>query len=162
MGGRLPAGFLIDAGFGVPYNNQDLGQRFIYNSGLARLTNDEQFNLIGYSWGAVAAAQQAIAMADRGEAVDNLVLIGAPINQSLIDRLERTKGIGKIIYFNLMQKGDPIYPSISDFWILYHGLFTLPGQMQNNTGHFYYSATGVEGTQRRDSLTIQLPDLGLE
>lgn len=62
MGGVLPGGFLIDASLGVMHNNNDLGPRFIYNSDLARQTNDAQFNLVGYSWGSVVAAQQAISI----------------------------------------------------------------------------------------------------
>jgi hypothetical protein len=42
-----------------------------------------QFNIIGYSWGAVIAARTAILHARKGVTVNNLVLIGAPINASL-------------------------------------------------------------------------------
>lgn len=161
MGGTLLGGFLIDASLGVMNNNNDLGRRFIYNSDLARQTGDAQFNLIGYSWGAVVAAQQAISMAARGEVVDNLVLIGAPINQSLVDQLAATEGINNIEYVNLTDQGDPVRPGITDGGIIWHTP-RLAFQMPRNTGHFYYSAGGEEGARRRDDLAEKLRVRGLE
>ena len=160
-GGRLPGGFIPDALLGVPMLNQDLGENLaLYDPALGRTSNDPQFNLVGYSWGAVIAAHQAIAMAQRGECVNNLVLIGAPINQSLKDRLDATSGIGNIIYKNLSDQGDPIYPGISD-----HGLAAstpeLMAQMLQNSGHFYYSGTGATGAGRRNALAQELFNAGL-
>lgn len=63
MGGSLPGGFLVDASLGVLNNNNDISPRFLDNPGLHRTSTNpsEQFNLVGYSWGAVVAAQQASA-----------------------------------------------------------------------------------------------------
>lgn len=156
IGRGIPGGYLFDAAFGVASLNQDLGPNIgLYDAALGRQTNDAQFNLVGYSWGSVIAAQQAISMADQGQTVDNLVLIGAPINQSLVDRLAETDGIGNVQYINLTDQGDPLYPGISDIDI-FRATPTLAGQQRSNSGHFYYSGDNALGAARRDSLAIDL------
>ena len=163
IAGNLPFGYFADALFGVPTLNQDLGPNIgLYDPALGRQTNDAQFNLIGYSWGTVIAAQQAISMADQGQTVDNLVLIGAPINQSLVDRLAETDGIGNVRYINLSDQGDPIYPGMSDFEILRYGLTVLPAQQRTITGHFFYSGDNAVGAVRRDSLANDLFGSGIK
>lgn len=69
------------------------------------LKNGEQFNLTGYSMGSVVVAQSALILADKGQRIDNLVLIGSTIDpkSSLGQALSEYQGngkIGKVIYLN--------------------------------------------------------------
>jgi pimeloyl-ACP methyl ester carboxylesterase len=122
----------------------------------------EQFNLIGYSWGAAIVAQQALHESEvRKIRVDNLVLIGAPINKSLVDRLNNSPNIKKIHYIDLTDKGDPIFAGISDFGII-KATPELVTQMTKGTGHFYYAPETAIGTQRRNELANKLKQEGLE
>jgi hypothetical protein len=62
------------------------------------LTEGEQFNLAGYSYGSVLQAHVAIALADKGVKVDNLSLIGSPIadDSDLMKTLNEYKNAGQI------------------------------------------------------------------
>lgn len=122
--------------------------------------NDQQYNLIGYSWGSVVVANQAIGEAAEGRTVDNLVLIGPPLNQSMMDRLEATDGIGNISVINLTSQGDPLSAGMSDLGII-SSVPSLVGQMSSGSGHFYYSPSGTVGHQRRLDLGNQLFELGI-
>lgn len=122
--------------------------------------NDQQYNLIGYSWGTAVVANQAIGEASKGITVDNLVLIGAPLNQSMMDRLNTTDGIRNVSVINLTNQGDPLSAGMSDLEII-SSVPSLVGQMSSGTGHFYYSPSGPIGHQRRIDLGNQLIDLGI-
>lgn len=76
--------------------------------------NDQQYNLIGYSWGTAVVANQAIGEAAKGVTVDNLVLVGAPLNQSMMDRLNTTDGIKNVSVINLTNQGDPLSAGMND------------------------------------------------
>ncbi|WP_396156858.1 SpvB/TcaC N-terminal domain-containing protein [Flavobacterium sp.] len=62
------------------------------------LAEGEQMNLTGYSYGSVLQAHVAIALADKGVKVDNLILIGSPISDDsdLMKTLNEYKDAGKI------------------------------------------------------------------
>jgi len=140
--------------------NQDNGPAILQMPGIRREPGSSQYNLVGYSNGAVIMAQQALGDAALGVYVDNLVLIGAPINKSLVDRLSAEPNIGKVTYINLTAQGDPIRPGMSDLQIML-SVPTLIDQMPDGEGHFYYSKDGAVGRQRRDALAKYLYGMGL-
>lgn len=122
-----------------------------------------QFNLIGYSWGSVIAARSAIFYARSGVNIDNLVLIGAPINDSLLKAVKYNSHIKNLIVMNLGQHGDPIYAGISDIDLAMAAL-KLAVQMNagRGEGHFYYALEGDEGARRRLLLALDLVQKGLQ
>ncbi|GFM84854.1 hypothetical protein PSCICO_02530 [Pseudomonas cichorii] len=119
-----------------------------------------QFNIVGYSWGAVIAARSAIYHARAGIRIDHLVLIGAPINKSLRDAVSSHPNIGSTIIIDLKDKGDPIYAGISDEELMKASI-ELGKQMLNGGGHFYYSGDNPEGKARRRELAKLLYEKGL-
>jgi pimeloyl-ACP methyl ester carboxylesterase len=119
-----------------------------------------QFNLIGYSWGAVVAARTALYHAKRGTVVNHLALIGAPINASLLAAVKSHSNIKKVIVMNLGNYGDPIYAGITDGEIVVAAP-SLSAQMVRGTGHFYYSGNSGTGRRRRRALSRFLYDQGL-
>lgn len=158
MGPDAPGGFLVDSSLGVLNNNQNISPRFIYSADLDRQTNDPTFNLVGYSWGSVVAAQQAVSIAGQGGTVDNLVLLGAPINQSLVDQLTTLSdqgSIGQLHFIDLTPVGDPIHAGMTDGEILRHAPM-LATQMPINAGHFYLSGANQSGAERRDAFADYL------
>ncbi|WP_068083930.1 hypothetical protein [Polycladidibacter stylochi] len=106
-------------------------------------------------------ANQAIGEASKGITVDNLVLIGAPLNQSMMDRLNTTDGVRNVSVINLTNQGDPLSAGMSDLEII-SSVPSLFGQMRSNTGHFHYNPPGPIGHQRRIDLGNQLIDLGIK
>lgn len=119
-----------------------------------------QLNLIGYSWGAVIAARTALFHARKGIQVDNLVLIGAPINNSLKEAASSHPKIIKTHVIDLRDQGDPIYAGMGDKEIV-DSAALLGQQMLNGDGHFYYSADSEVGRQRRRELAKTLYLKGL-
>ena len=119
-----------------------------------------QFNLIGYSYGSLVAAQTAAAYARSQVFVDNLVLIGSPISLEFLGQLQANPFVRNVIVVNLTQHGDPIVPGISKAALLAE-TFTLAMQQQNGTGHFYYAPQTAEGAARRRALAADLFAQGL-
>jgi RHS repeat-associated protein len=72
------------------------------------LAEGEQMNMIGYSFGSVMSAQVALRLADRGQVIDNLVLIGSPISDksNLYKQLTENKNIKNVIRYDI--KGDAL------------------------------------------------------
>jgi len=122
-----------------------------------------QFNFIGYSWGAVIAARTALYYAKRQSTIDNLVLVGAPINASLLMAVKINPNIKNVIVLNLNQYGDPIYAGMSDVELI-ESVPTLASQMRNGKGdgHFYYAIEGGVGRVRRQILANSLSMQGLK
>ncbi len=110
---------------------------------------------MGYSLGAPQAAQQALGDAARGITVNNLILVGAPLNADLYDAVRSSPNIQNVITMNLTSHGDPIAPPMSDLAII-GAAPQLAGQMARQEGHFYYSKTGAEGAARRDALAQEI------
>ncbi|MCF6338211.1 MAG: alpha/beta fold hydrolase [Gammaproteobacteria bacterium] len=129
---------------------------------LLRLHNNShtQFNLIGYSYGSLIAAQLAIKYATKGSKIDYLVLIGSPISREFLTRLHNVANIQKIIVMDLDRQGDPIYAGISKLELAAN-LLNIYDQMQNATGHFYYAKEGSIGNKRRKLLADHLHQAGL-
>lgn len=72
------------------------------------LKEGEQFNLAGYSYGSVLQAQAALKLANSGQVIDNLILIGSPIsdNSDLYKELSGNKNIKNILRYDL--EGDAL------------------------------------------------------
>ena len=125
-----------------------------------------QFNMIGYSYGSLLAAQTANFYAHNGHLVDHLVLIGSPIDIDFLAYLREQKNIRKIIVRNLTERGDPIFAGMHQSRI-FLSLIKLRAQMKKTeateigVGHFYYAGTSTEGGRRRRSLAKSIYDHGL-
>lgn len=79
-------------------------------------TNEaKQFNLIGYSYGSMLAAQTAKSYANLGYVVDHLVLIGSPTDADFLSLLQSHKNIKKLTIIDLTEHGDPIHAGMSFF-----------------------------------------------
>lgn len=114
------------------------------------MDNDsKQFNLIGYSYGSLLAAQTANFYAKQGHIVDHLVLIGSPIDADFLTKLRSNKNIKKIIVINLTHIGDQLFAGMTQTQLLVvapllgRDMFAGKGE-----GHFYYAHV-VEDSPRR-------------
>lgn len=126
----------------------------------------EQFNLIGYSYGSLMAAQTANVYANHGHIIDHLVLIASPVSSGFLDDLRANKNIKKVIVIDLKQYNDEIYAGMPQ-WRLSLALFTLKKQDEESgstrgIGHFYYRPNSEEGRQRRRQLAAYLKQQGLK
>lgn len=119
-----------------------------------------QFNLVGYSYGSLLAAQVAAKYANKGTIIDHLVLIGSPISQNFLKKLHSLANIKTIIIINLEEHGDPITAGMDGIDIAI-GAFAMAKQMPNGSGHFYYAKLGKEGDIRRSKLATSLYNAGL-
>jgi pimeloyl-ACP methyl ester carboxylesterase len=126
-----------------------------------------QFNMIGYSYGSLLAAQTANFYAYNGHIVDHLVLIGSPIDKDFLGYLEGQRNIRKVVIKDLKEYGDPIFAGISQFRLFANGL-TVARQMKKTretgegVGHFYYASATAEGARRRRDLARFIYRNGLE
>lgn len=125
----------------------------------------EQFNLIGYSYGSLMAAQTAHVYASNGHIVDHLVLIASPIDNDFLEKLQKNKNVKKVIVIDLQQFDDPIYAGIPQ-WKLTLAAFALSRQDKasgefKGIGHFYYRPASEEGKIRRRQLAADLYRQGL-
>lgn len=119
-----------------------------------------QFNLIGYSFGSLAAAQDAYAHAQAGGKVDHLVLIGSPISPAFLGQLHDHPNIGKVRVIDLALFGDPIHPHLRG-WRLAGAMGLLAWQYHRGTGHFQFSSACVLGRRRQRVLARGLRRAGL-
>lgn len=122
----------------------------------------EQFNLIGYSYGSLLAAQTANHYAKQGHRVDHLVLIGSPIESDFLFRLRAYRNIKKVVVIDLQDKGDHIYAGMP--WTeLAAGVPQLASDMQagKGHGHFYYGHVVADSQNRWSELAKRLHDAGL-
>ena len=127
------------------------------------MTNEsKQFNLIGYSYGSLLAAQTANYYAKVGHVVDHLVLIGSPIDRDFLNNLKKRKAIRKIVVIDLVDKGDLIYAGITQ-WELTKAAPALADQMLSDRGegHFYYAHVVRDSSKRWASLANRLHSEGL-
>ena len=135
---RTDAGTLFDAvraGILIRYEDAD---EWTITSGMSDV--GPQFNLIGYSYGSLLAAQTANWYAKQAHVVDHLVLIGSPIDAEFLKRLRQVGSIRKVVIVDLTEFGDPIHAGISQFDLM-KALPEIQLQKQRNQGdgHFYYS-----------------------
>jgi hypothetical protein len=120
----------------------------------------KQFNLIGYSYGSLIAAQLAVKYARHGSIVNNLVLIGSPISEHFLNIVKGMKTIKKVVVINLDEQGDPIYAGMDASELIFNA-FKLREQMKTSKGHFYYAEKSSIGDKRRNELAEELYKLGL-
>lgn len=139
----------MDASIGV-FFGRDYDPRFPM---LLRLHNNsyQQFNLVGYSYGSLIAAQLAAKYARKGSRVDHLVLIGSPISERFLKILKGMETIKNIVVINLDKYGDPIYAGMGMFELVSKAR-ELHQQMQESDRHFYYAEEGIVGDKRRKDL----------
>jgi pimeloyl-ACP methyl ester carboxylesterase len=105
------AGPLWDAArLGLAIRHENRGTWFV-REGLD--DHAPQFNLIGYSYGSLLAAQTANFYARQGHRVDHLVLIASPIAKDFLETLKTNRNIKKLIIIDLTRYGDPIHAGIS-------------------------------------------------
>jgi pimeloyl-ACP methyl ester carboxylesterase len=124
-----------------------------------------QFNLIGYSYGSLLAAQTANFYANQGHIVDHLVLIGSPVDRDFLAKLKSHRNVKKLIILNLTQHGDPIYAGMTQMELL-KAVSVLADQDEKSgktkgIGHFYYRPASEEGRTRRRDLSKYLFQQGL-
>ena len=121
------------------------------------IENGETFDLMGYSYGSVMQAHVALALADRGIKVDNLVLIGSPIDDDseLFKALEANENIGNVIRHDI--EGD--YLSNTNNL----GEFIIGGAQNSvNSGpHFDLARPGKEADAKIGSLAKDLRHQGV-
>lgn len=100
----------VGIGWGGALNSpiQDEQVENAYNSIVSNIQNSplsqgEQLNLAGYSYGSVLQAHVALKLANSGKKVDNLILIGSPISSEseLFKTLSSNKNIGKVIRIDI-------------------------------------------------------------
>uniref|UniRef100_UPI001C475E7C alpha/beta fold hydrolase n=1 Tax=Alteromonas lipotrueiana TaxID=2803815 RepID=UPI001C475E7C len=161
----LSGGAIVDAAIGYLALNEKM-EGFPHSLGLPD-SGSEQFNMIGYSFGSLLAAQYSAKYADAGFKVDNLVLVGSPISKKFLTELQGHKNIRNIKVKDLTSHGDPIRAgmSVGNPIKAYNLITTLGSQdeQRNGSGHFYYRCTncGATGQQRRKQLAQELYDGGL-
>lgn len=158
MGGEF--GTIIDAiraGLVIRYEDES---PWTINSGMDQPA--EQFNLIGYSYGSLLAAQTANFYAKKGIKVDHLVLIGSPIDNEFLFKLRAYRNIGKVTVIDLREHGDPIYAGMT-LKELTGGVPQLAKDMLANKGegHFYYGHVVPDSQRRWSELARKIHDAGL-
>lgn len=134
----------------------------------------DQFNLVGYSYGGLQAAQAAADYADLGGKVDHLVLMQTPIDGAFLESLRNHPNIGTVHVVDSPDQGDPIQAganyeefksSLGELGrqSVLEGNPDLARGRVDSSGHFYYTGDGPveEGMRRRRMLARQLFDSGL-
>ncbi|MGT2511719.1 hypothetical protein [Cupriavidus basilensis] len=121
-----------------------------------------QFNLIGYSYGSLLAAQTAWSYARAGHVIDHLVLVGSPIEAGFLAHLRSHENIRKTVVIDLKQLGDPIYAGMP--WReLVESAPMLNMQMLagKGEGHFYYAHVVRDSPKRWAALARRVAAEGL-
>lgn len=154
-------GAIIDAirsGLVIRYRDDD---EWTISSGMA--DEAEQFNLVGYSYGSLLAAQTAWSYANRmNVAVDHLVLIGSPIDVQFLRDLQRHKNIKRVVVIDLTQHGDPLYAGMTEAELV-AALPRLALQFKEGKGdgHFYYAQVVKDSPARWAALAQQIAAKGV-
>jgi|SRR5690554_1310210 len=156
---KWSGGTAMDAAVGSVLG-RDYDPRFPMLLRVATNQTASQFNLIGYSYGSVVAAQLAAKYARQGTVVDHLVLIGSPISQAFLEMLRDITDIRKVVVIDLDEHGDPIYAGMSVIE-LFMELPLLASQMPHSEGHFYYADPSEVGNERRRKLAEELYRVGV-
>jgi RHS repeat-associated protein len=122
------------------------------------LEEGEQFNLAGYSYGSVLQAQTALKLANDGQIIDNLVLIGSPISDKsdLWKQLNSNKNIKNVIRYDL--KGD-LLSNPQDILDFIGGA----AQNRNDAGpHFDAARPGQQANQLIQTIVQWLQQQGVK
>ena len=121
------------------------------------LGDGETLDLMGYSYGSVAQAHIALALADRGIKVDNLVLVGSPIsdNSNLMNALLSNENIVNVLRYDI--PGDEFSnPSSS--------IDMMQGMVQSSSDsspHFDLARPGKKADDHINALARSLRHLGV-
>ena len=147
----------------VPVQNETITKTVAaYQEDLKKspLKEGEQFNLAGYSYGSVLQAQVALKLANSGQVIDNLILIGSPIgdNSDLYKELSGNKNIKNILRYDL--KGDALSnpQDVYDF-LKGAGQGFIQG---DNAHHFDAARPGKEANKLIDVIVQWLKDKGVK
>ena len=129
------------------------------------LKEGEQFNLTGYSYGAVLQEHLAIGLADKGIKVDNLILVGSPTSDGsdLMNKLNEYKEAGKI--GNIIRediKGDHLSNPKNDLEFIQGGIQNSPLGDGNDGAHFDLARPGAEANKKIEQLGKKLKANGVE
>ena len=160
MGGH---GMIVDAiraGLAIRY--EDNGD-WLIKSGMSATGGD--FNMIGYSYGSLLAAQTANFYAKQGVKINNLVLIASPIDASFLDKLKSNKNIEKLLILDLTNRGDEIHAGMQQLELLNpYFLKKLGDDMAagKGQGHFYCGHPVPDLPQRLEILANWLVKQGLK
>ncbi|WP_211455450.1 hypothetical protein [Collimonas antrihumi] len=154
------AGTLVDAvrsGLFIRFEDND---DWVISSGMD--VPSTQFNIIGYSYGSLLAAQTAWSYAKQGNIIDHLVLIGSPVDKDFLIKLKAQKNIKKVVIIDLTQFGDKIYAGMSQAALL--GATPALGEQMTagrGEGHFYYAHVTNDSPRRWKELAERLYSEGL-
>jgi pimeloyl-ACP methyl ester carboxylesterase len=121
-----------------------------------------QFNMIGYSYGSLLAAQTANFYSKCGHVVDHLVLIGSPIDAGFLAKLKAAPHIRRVVVIDLTKHGDPIHAGISQVDLI-QAAPALKKQQDRDLGegHFYFAHIMKDSKARWDALAKRLAAEGL-
>lgn len=174
---NVSVGLTITAGASLPYG-EDVGGTFLdaFRAGLVIRYEDSadwvltsgmdakegQFNLLGYSYGSLLAAQTANFYANKGHIVDHLVLIGSPIDRDFLAKLRANKNIKSVVIVDLTDKGDPLHAGMTQLEIV-QAIPMLGRQFgsKNAEGHFYYAQVVKDSPARWKALAQRVFDAGV-
>lgn len=120
------------------------------------LAEGEQLNLAGYSYGSVLQAHAALGLADKGQKIDNLILIGSPISSDsdLFGELSNHDNIGNVIRVDIDE----------DYFSDPEGMDFIKGIFQNlgiDGAHFDLARPGKEADKRIQEETDNLKKRGV-
>ena len=115
------------------------------------LAEGEQFNISGYSYGAVLQSHAALSLADEGQYIDNVILIGSNISDKsdLYKELSNHDNIGNVLRIDI--EGD-LLSNPKDM------LEFLQGGVQNSGDdgpHFDLARPGEDVNQRIQDVVVQ-------
>ena len=115
------------------------------------LAEGEQLNFACYSYGSVLQAHAALGLADQGQKIDNLILIGSPISSDseLYNELTNNENIGNVIRVDID----------NDFFSDPEGMKFLRGVFQNlgiDGAHFDLARPEKEADKRIQETTDDL------
>jgi RHS repeat-associated protein len=122
------------------------------------LKEGEQFNLAGYSYGSVMQAQVALQLANEGNVIDNLILIGSPISDKsdLWKDLKSNKNIKNVIRYDIK---DDLLSNPQDIWDFMKGA----KQNSDDSGpHFNAARPGGEADKLIQTITTWLKQQGVK
>jgi RHS repeat-associated protein len=128
------------------------------------LQEGEQFNMAGYSYGSVLQAQAALRLADSGQVIDNVILIGSPISDKsdLMKQMKNNPNIKNVIRYDF--SGDLLSnpKDIIDFLRGTYDSSPLPFGRGNDANHLDGARPGKQADQLIKSIIQWLQQQGVK
>ncbi len=151
----------IYTGRELPVSNamiNSTAQQYLDNLAANPLSEGEQFNLAGYSYGSVLQAQVALKLANEGTTIDNLVLIGSPVadDSKLFKQLSGNENIKNIIRIDI--EGDKL-SNPSSLMEYIQGAFQNSG---DDGPHFDLARPGQEADQAIQDAVNRIKEGGVK